>query len=64
MHLSDKKSLSDLLEYYSMGEILAALSELAVVKASQMSDWELSDTAKKWSEVAISLQFLSDVSKL
>lgn len=64
MHESDKDILRDLLEDYHMSEILSALSDLAAAKASQLSDWELPDSAKRWSEISFALQGLSETAKL
>jgi len=63
MHESDKDLLRDLLEDYHMSEILSALSELAVAKASQLSDWELPDPAKKWTEIAFAFQSWAEMTK-
>ena len=64
MHDLDKDFLNDLVEDYSMSDILSALSEVAAAKASKLSDWELPDSAKRWSEISFALQGLSETAKL
>jgi len=63
MHKLDKDLLRDLLENYHVNEILLALSELAGAKASELSDWELPDSAKKWTEIAFTFQNWAETTK-
>ncbi len=63
MHDSDKDLLRDLLENYHVSEILSTLSDLAAAKASQLSDWELSDMAKKWTEISFAFQTWAETTK-
>lgn len=59
MRLIDKATLESFMNLYSLKEIVQELSDISLIQASKMSDLELPEAAKKWSEAAFVLQSTS-----
>ena len=59
MRLED--TVEDLVEDFSIKDIVKALADQSLAKASEMSDMQLPDVAKEWSERANLLYMISEL---
>lgn len=64
MRLIDKIILVNLMDSYSLSDIIKELSDISFSYASKMSDLELSDKSKRWSQAAFILQSISENLKI